>query len=193
MKSWPAHIVLYASIIAAPVLVAAQATGGANGKNAEEQVRRLNREEVQAFLDKDPNTMRRLWSPDLVVTNPLNKFVTGQQVLGMMESGLLVITSYDRQIEYLKVYGDTVIVAGPETVVWGWKDAQCGQDRTPALHGLVDETERPLAGSGAPRQHRSGISTRRPVASEFKHLPQHLLRCEITAQAVHAGTGRSRR
>ncbi len=127
MKSWSAHVVLYASMIAAPLLAAAQATSGANGKNAEEQVRRLNREEVQAFLDKDPNTMRRLWSPDLVVTNPLNKFVTGQQVLGMMESGFLVITSYDRQIEYLKVYGDAVIVAGPETVVWGGKMPNAGK------------------------------------------------------------------
>src|SRR5262245_38118477 len=87
---------------------------GAAGKNsaAESAVRQLNQEEVNAFLHKDPKAMAAIWSDDFVVTNPLNKFVTKRDVLGMMESGFLVITSYDRQIEYLRVYGDTVIVAG---------------------------------------------------------------------------------
>jgi hypothetical protein len=62
--------------------------------------------------------MARLWSDDFVVTNALNKFVTKQQVLGMVDSGFLVITSFDRQIEYLRAYGDVVIVAGREAVVW---------------------------------------------------------------------------
>lgn len=82
-------------------------------------IRALNAEEVDAFLKKNPEAMERLWSDDMVVTNPLNKFVNKHQVLDMMRSGFLVITSYDREIEYLRFYGDTVIVAGNETVVWG--------------------------------------------------------------------------
>ncbi len=96
-------------------------------RRAEEEVRRLNGEEVQAFLQKDPKTMARLWSDDLVVTNPLNRFVNKQQVLDMVESGFLVITSYDRQIEYARVYGDTVIVAGRETVAWGGRMPNAGK------------------------------------------------------------------
>ena len=96
-------------------------------KQAEEEVRQLNGEEVQAFLKRDAKAMARVWSDDLVVTNPLNKFVTKQQVLGMVESSFLVITSYDRQIEYLRVYGDTVIVAGSETVMWGGKMPNAGK------------------------------------------------------------------
>ena len=92
-----------------------------------EEVRRLNTEEVQAFLHKDPKAMARLWSDDLVVTNPLNKFVNKQQILGMVESGLLIITSYDRQIEYVRSYGEMVIVAGSETVVWGGKMPNAGK------------------------------------------------------------------
>jgi hypothetical protein len=88
-------------------------------QTATEAVRRLSAEEVEAFIHNDPKTMARLWSDDFVVTNPLNKFVNKQQVLGMVKSGFLVITSYDRQIEYMRVYGDTVIMAGNETVVWG--------------------------------------------------------------------------
>jgi Domain of unknown function (DUF4440) len=93
----------------------------------ETEVRRANTEEVDAFLHNDPRAMERLWSEDFVVTNPLNKFVTKQQVLGMVRAGVLVITSYDRQIEYLRVYGDTVITAGRETVVWGGKMPNAGK------------------------------------------------------------------
>ena len=96
-------------------------------KPADAEIRRLNTEEVDAFLHKDPKTMARLWSDDLVVTNPLNKLVNKQQVLGMVESGFLVITSYDRQIEYLRFYGDMVIVAGSETVVWGGRMPNAGK------------------------------------------------------------------
>jgi hypothetical protein len=71
--------------------------------------------------------MARLWSDDLVVTNPLNKFVNKHQVLEMVESGFLVITSYDRQLEYIRTNGDTVIVAGSETVVWGGKMPNAGK------------------------------------------------------------------
>jgi ketosteroid isomerase-like protein len=103
------------------------ATTAQEDKHVEEEIRRLNAEEVDAFLHKDPQTMGRLWSDDFVVTNPLNKFVTKQQVLGMVESGFLVITSFDREIEYLRAYGDIVIVAGGETVVWGGKMPNAGK------------------------------------------------------------------
>jgi hypothetical protein len=82
---------------------------------------------------KIPQAMARLWSDDFVVTNPLNKFVTKQQVLGMVESGFLVMTSFDREIEYLRVYGDIVIVAGSETVMWGGKNRMPGKPNTFAL------------------------------------------------------------
>lgn len=86
---------------------------------AEQAVRQASDKEVQAFITKDPDAMAKLWSDDMVVTNPLNRFVKKQDVLGMMRSGFLVITKYDRQTEYARVYGETVILAGSETVQWG--------------------------------------------------------------------------
>ncbi len=106
---------------------AAQQSTASDDKQAEQQVRQASDEEVQAFLHDDPTTMARLWSDDFVVTNPLNKFVNKQQVLGMVQSGFLVITSYDRRIEYARVYGNTVILAGSETVVWGGKMPNAGK------------------------------------------------------------------
>jgi hypothetical protein len=109
------------------------ATAAQGDKHVEEEIRGLNTEEVDAFLHKDPQAMARLWSDDFVVTNPLNKFVTKQQLLGLVESGFLVIVSFDREIEYLRVYGDIVIVAGSETVVWAGRCRIPGKPNTFAL------------------------------------------------------------
>jgi hypothetical protein len=109
------------------LVVVAQTFPTSADSQSEQQVRQASDEEVQAFLHSDAKIMARLWSDDFVVTNPLNKFVTKQQVLGMVQSGFLVITSYERRIEYAHVYGDTVIFAGSETVVWGGKMPNAGK------------------------------------------------------------------
>jgi ketosteroid isomerase-like protein len=96
-------------------------------KRSAEAVQRLSAEEVQDFLKCDTKAIAGLWSDDLVVTNPLNRLVTKQQVLGMMESGFLVITSYDRRTEYVRVYGDMVVLAGNETVTWGGRMPNAGK------------------------------------------------------------------
>lgn len=108
------------------LIVVAQSSQTSDSQ-AEQQVRQASDEEVQSFVNNDARIMARLWSDDFVVTNPLNKFVTKQQVLGMVQSGFLVITSYERRIEYAHVYGDTVILAGAETVVWGGKMPNAGK------------------------------------------------------------------
>jgi ketosteroid isomerase-like protein len=130
MKTLRDYAVLLATLVGVGALFASgQVIGQQTNKDvrAEEEVRQLNAEEVEAFLHKDSKTMARLWSDDFVVTNPLNKFVNKQQVLGMVESGFLVITSYDRQIEYLRFYGDTAIAAGSEIVAWGGKMPNAGK------------------------------------------------------------------
>jgi len=100
-----------------------------DAQTAEQEVRRLNDAEVDAFLHRDAAAMARLWSDDMVVTNPLNQLVTKQAVLGLVESGVLVITEFDRQIEYLRVYGDLVVVAGHEDVLWGGKMPLAGKSQ----------------------------------------------------------------
>jgi ketosteroid isomerase-like protein len=106
-----------------------------NDAAAEAEIRKLNAAEVQAFLGRDAGALEPLWADEFVVTNPLNRFVTKRQVLEMIRSGVLVITAFDRQIEYLKVYGDTAILAGRETVTWGGKMPNAG--RTESLRITV--------------------------------------------------------
>lgn len=122
------------SIASVPVVAqspsANKAAPSAADLKAESDVRELNVAEIDAFLHKNPTAMARIWSDDLVVTNPLNKFVTKKQVLEMMQSGFLVITQYNRQIEYARVYGDTVVVAGKEIVTWGGGMPNAGKTET---------------------------------------------------------------
>ena len=116
-------------LIVAALAASQSVPAGSQSANAtaEEAVRRLSAEEGQAFLKRDSKALASLWSDDFVVTNPLNQLVTKPQVLKMVDSGILVITSFDRQIDYLKVYGDTVILAGRETVLWGGKMPNAGR------------------------------------------------------------------
>lgn len=138
MKRYLTNALLFALLAAvAPRVASAQTTSQTTvaDKSAEE-VRRLNSEEVEAFVQKDPKALARLWSDDFVVTNPLNKFLNKQQVLGIIESGFLVITSYDRHVEYLRTYGDMVIVAGRETVIWGGKMPNAGKTEQLRFTGI---------------------------------------------------------
>jgi ketosteroid isomerase-like protein len=92
-----------------------------------DQVKHLNGQEVDALLNNDLKTLNRLWSDDFVVTNPLNKFVSKQEVIGLIESNVLAFTSYERHVEYVRIYGDSAVVAGTETVVWAGKMPSTGQ------------------------------------------------------------------
>ena len=128
MNGYRVPLLLWAVVVAsAPARAQAPPPAATQGAPAEAAVRALSDDEVQAFLHRDAAAMARLWSEDFVVTNPLNRFVTKQQVLGMVASGVLVITAFEREIEYAKVYGDTVILAGRETVTWGGKMPNAGR------------------------------------------------------------------
>lgn len=94
---------------------------------AEAAVARADSAEVQAFLANDPTTLSRLWSDDFVVRNPFNQFVTKPQVVNLVTSGILAFSAYERHIEYTKAYGDLVVIAGSETVVWAGKMPLAGQ------------------------------------------------------------------
>lgn len=112
-------VVALTGLATLPAFAQEAGNGSAAETRAEKDVRQASATEVKAFLDKDATQLANLWSDDMVVTNPLNKFVRKRQVLGMVRSGVLTFTAYDRTIEYAHGYGDTVILAVNETVTWG--------------------------------------------------------------------------
>lgn len=128
--TWPHSVLLLLAATAMPSLLASAAATPdkpAAESVATREVRQLNDQEVQAMLHSDADAMARLWSDDLVVNNPLQKFVDKKQVLGMVKSGFLAFTSYERQIEYIRDYGSAVIVAGHETLVFSGKMPNAGK------------------------------------------------------------------
>ena len=96
-------------------------------RRLEEEIRKVNAQEVEALLRNDIGALGHIWSDDLVVTNPLNKFVNKQEVLRLIESGTLAFASYERRIEYVHLYQNTAIVVGSETVIWAGKMPNAGK------------------------------------------------------------------
>lgn len=115
------------SCAALPAFARAAEAASATDTRAEQAVRQASATEVKAFLDNDAGQLASLWSDDMVVTNPLNRFVNKPQVLGMVRAGVLTFTAYDRTIKYAHAYGDTVILEGNETVTWGSRMPHAGK------------------------------------------------------------------
>jgi len=86
---------------------------------AERHLRKLNEEEVAAFLGGDCAALASLWAKEFVATNALHQLFSRRQLLDLIESRALAMTSFTRQIEYLRVQGDVAVIAGRETIGWG--------------------------------------------------------------------------
>ena len=121
--------IISAVLMLTPALLLGQTDTNANiGTDRDEDtIRQLNTAEVTALLANDVGAMRNLWSDTFVVTNPLNKFVTKQDVIALVQNGVLAFSSYQRNVEYVRVYGNTAIVAGSEVVVWSGKMPLAGK------------------------------------------------------------------
>jgi hypothetical protein len=118
------------ALVTVPLVASSQAPAArtdSSARGVEAKLRRADGEEVKALLANDTRVLNQIWSNEFVVTNPLNKFVNKQQVLGLITSGVLAFKSYNRQIEYVRIYGQTAVVAGAETVVWAGKMPMAGK------------------------------------------------------------------
>ncbi len=113
---------LLAALLASPVSAATPTQAAVKA-----QIRQLNTREVSALMHHDAAALTPLWADEFVVTNPYNKFIGKKDVLRFVGSGALEFRSYDRRIEYIHVYGHTVIVAGSETVEWAGKMPLAGK------------------------------------------------------------------
>ena len=115
-------MILVTFLMMCAVVVSAQ-----KKERVDEEIRRLNAQEVAGLLSNDVRLLESLWANELVVTNPLNKFVTKQDVLGLIKSGTLAFASYERRIDYVHVFRDFAVVAGGETVVWAGRMPNAGR------------------------------------------------------------------
>ena len=70
---------------------------------------------MKLIMRQDFDALEQFYPADHVVTNPSNEFINKTQVMEKLRAGLIRYSSYDRQFDYFRVYGDTVVVTGKET------------------------------------------------------------------------------
>ena len=90
----------------------------AQGRTSDEEtVRSLDDQERMAVLDRDRPALERLWSDRLVVNAPSNQVTVGKHaVLDLVQRGVIHYSSFERQLEFIRVDGDVAIIMGAETV-----------------------------------------------------------------------------
>jgi len=71
----------------------------------------------EAFLARDIGRLAGLWSDALQVNSPINRVHSKQQVLGLLQAGVIAHTALDATIELVVRHPDTVVVMGSERVV----------------------------------------------------------------------------
>ena len=74
------------------------------------QIEELEDQSRQAFLEQDIDRLRILWSDDMVVNSPLNRVLDRNQVLDLLQRGVIRHASFVVHIEVIRRHGDLVIV-----------------------------------------------------------------------------------
>jgi len=83
-----------------------------------ELVRSLDDQERAAALKRDVAALERLWSDEFTVNAPNNKVVIGKRAVldTFVHAGVINFSSFERQIEFMRVDSDFAIIMGLETV-----------------------------------------------------------------------------
>jgi ketosteroid isomerase-like protein len=90
--------------------------GDGNDSDWKRQIAELEKQGVAAFLARDVETLARLFADDLIVHSPLNRVTNGQQVLDLLQRGVIGHGSYEEHIEAVQRHGDVVAVMGRDVV-----------------------------------------------------------------------------
>ena len=91
----------------------------AQGRTSDEAtVRSLDDQARIAALKRDVPALERLWSDQLVVNAPNNQVVIGKRAVldDFVRAGIINFSSFERQIEFIRVDGDFTTIMGIETV-----------------------------------------------------------------------------
>ena len=80
------------------------------------QIRELQDLNRRAFLAADVDRLRGLWSDDLLVNSPINRVHDKNQVLDLLQRGIIRHVSLEEHVEVATRQGDLVIVMGRDEV-----------------------------------------------------------------------------
>lgn len=80
------------------------------------QIAALQEQSRQAYLAKDIDRLNRLWSDELIVNSPINRVLGKDEVLKLLQRGVIAHASYDEHIEVTARQGEVAIVMGYDLV-----------------------------------------------------------------------------
>lgn len=85
--------------------------------DAEAAIRVQEDQERLALLNRDVETLERVWSERFAVNSPLNQVAPHRSaVIDRIRQGLIHYSSFERRIEHIRFDGDIAIVMGGETI-----------------------------------------------------------------------------
>ena len=70
-----------------------------------------------AFLARDVIRLERLWSEALQVNSPIDRVHGRQQVLALLQAGVIAHSALDASVELIAHHGELVVVMGSERVI----------------------------------------------------------------------------
>lgn len=87
-------------------------------RSDEELVRSLDDQERVAALNRDTPALERLWSEQFILNGPNNQVVVGKRaILDMfVRAGIINFSKFEREIEFIRADGASVIIMGLEIV-----------------------------------------------------------------------------
>ena len=97
----------------------------ATNESVEQEIRKLEQNQVDYVLRGDSDALEKQWAPDYVVNNPFQQAVSARQ--GPIRQGALTYSAFTRTIEKVLLHGQTVVVMGAETVVPSGQSADAGK------------------------------------------------------------------
>jgi ketosteroid isomerase-like protein len=89
----------------------------------EQEIRKLDAAHADAVLRGDLAAMDTIWTEDFIVNNPFNEIDKADRI----RSGVVSYSSFLREIEAVRIYENTAIVMGKETVVPKGKSPEAGK------------------------------------------------------------------
>ena len=106
-----------AVLLALALLGCATAVPNTPSAGDEAVIRSLEEQERTAVLSRDTVTLQRIWAPEFIVNSPFNQISSNRAVvLDLVRRGLIHYSAFERGIEELRIFGNTAIVMGAETV-----------------------------------------------------------------------------
>jgi hypothetical protein len=85
-------------------------------QDRETEIRKLEKMEGEAWVNKDSATLFKLFSPELVVNAPINRVINLEVLKMLIRSGKVDISYSEKNIQKISFIGNMAVVMGSDIV-----------------------------------------------------------------------------